>query len=241
MTAFLTIRLEDQLLFFSDGVGYDDEGVVQRIGPKVMLRPDLPAIIGSRGSSEFTDILPAFHGWVSFDDLVERIPEDGAHVFSIMKEHRGPDDPPSAQVWLAGWSESAQRFALKLIEFRADGGEALPLTDVDRPCMYQPAPSEEACRKVGFRDGKPTIRSNQGLEAIVQDAVIFMHAQRLTKNVIHHLPDAPHGSMAGGFVQLSIITRSSLSSMIVHRYPDEIGKKIDPEAGVFGFEEVPLD
>ena len=35
----------------------------------------------------------------------------------------------------------------------------------------------------------------------------------------------------GGFLQIALLQKDSFSSQIVHRWPDEIGKPVDPASG----------
>ena len=55
------------------------------------------------------------------------------------------------------------------------------------------------------------------------------HGVKLTDAQRRTYPD-----MIGGFMQLARVTREGISSRIIHRWPDEIGKRLAPEASLDG-------
>lgn len=243
MTSYLSIALEDRILFFSDAAAYEDDGTIIYIGPKVIARPEIPALIAVQGSSEFAALLSLNNSWRDFDHLLGFIEDDARRTFEDIRINRGPSNPPHAFIWLAGWSEKQGRYCTYVLSYGVNeetGSTELdvPLTDAKR-CFFQPNPSEEACRRIGWSSGRPGICITQGVQRIVEDSLFFMQAQRITLDTIHHRPTAPVGSRAGGYVQMTDLSKSGIWTQVVYRWPDYVGEKIDPEAGLLTFTEAP--
>jgi hypothetical protein len=79
----------------------------------------------------------------------------------------------------------------------------------DEPRIASPQPSDEAIAAARFVC--PTVRKFDPAD----HGVRLMDAQRRT------YPDK-----IGGFLQLARVTRECVSSRIIHRWPDEIGKQM---------------
>jgi hypothetical protein len=78
-----------------------------------------------------------------------------------------------------------------------------------------PSP-ESALETVKWHGGEPLVSA---------DAPQIMLAQRLTPGPY---PDGKgHGCVVGGFIQHTVLTPDSVTSRVVHRWPDEVGKLID--------------
>jgi hypothetical protein len=226
MSAFLCLIDDQGIRFFSDAIGYDDDGVVLHLGSKVELRPDLPAIIGARGSAETSKILTHIASWRDFDHLVSSIEKDGRRAFDIARMNRTSDDPPYAQIWIAGWSTERERYCLFVIDFSIDRetGDVLsePLTEYEG-IFHQPGPNEEACRRQGWDGGVPIVKQSPP-ERTASDVIRVFEAIRDTRNELHHLPNAPKGVRCGGWLQMTVLTHVGIWTQVIHRWPDAIGE-----------------
>jgi hypothetical protein len=104
------------------------------------------------------------------------------------------------ELFLVGWSDRHRQFDVVVLDTRCG------LTRYDGEAVIGPAVAD-----VRIADPSDDARFCASL-------VDLVHRQRLVKS---------GHSLAGGFVQLTTITRGQVVQRILHRWPDEIGKRIE--------------
>lgn len=213
MTAINIIKKPDEIIVITDGAMTSELGTVQLISSKVTLLPIAPAMIAVRGPWPLAHLLgmrATCDGW-SFDELARNI---SPLAKQIVKEAPHFAD---SEITIAGYSEVGQCLVTYLLpcdhRYLAHGMHPFSMHERHDEIISGPTPSAEGMRLAGFvcpqaRDFDPDTHG-----------VALVAAQRLT-------PEWSRG--IGGFVQVSTVTKDTVSSRIVHRWAeDEIGQRID--------------
>ena len=233
MTAISIIRQRDQIHVLSDGAFYKPDGTLTNIAPKVFPLPHMSAAIAFRGSQRFikpfyTRMMDCNFNLDNLDHLLLVAAMWGREAFD---EQEQADYDNHADLFLAGYSDARARF------------ESYVMPTHDR---YSETPGFELCRAFELFDlpevavtPQPTAREYSAVAWIeppsteafdpVRDGTKLMEAQRLCAgNLDSRVPDGLQGYGVGGFIMLTTITRYSIHQSILRRWPDEIGRPIEP-------------
>ncbi|GEP09281.1 hypothetical protein [Methylobacterium gnaphalii] len=244
MTSVTIVRGEDVVAIASDGAAYDDEGRLRQIVSKVELIPHCSLVLASTGSQlasyNFRDLLfwhpepPS-----TFDGVLEIAPDLSRSVMDYVEE-QGASSTRKFSLYFAGFSESRGRpetYAIKSYDWPDVPGPdgvlrtAPAFTLVPLPAIHcTPLPSVELAE--GFGITVPGVNMTEMPEDGVRYAMATVAANRFAFGG----PDAELAGedpfcCVGGFLQITTIARSHVSSQIVHRWPDVIGERMDITRG----------
>jgi hypothetical protein len=233
MTAINVIRQAEAVHIISDGVFCDSNGVVCEIIPNTWLLPHLPAAIGIHGPPHLMPFLVhrLSRECPSFDDIAAKIVGIALEVHISFPMTYGTlglgSVNPEFDLIAAGWSEARHRPVSYLVTCQRRGPgtqgdwEVIELSD----SLIAPPISERLITAVNWKLPK----SAQAFRADV-DGIKLLQAQRLTQGLINPKdPAGGHGFLVGGFIQLTSVFAHGVSSRILHRWPDQIGRRIEPQ------------
>ena len=227
MTALAILPLDDGIVVACDAALYDPrDGTLVGLTSKVALVPEWNCIIAQRGVGLFLQAVRyqlSALGVSSFDEAIGSVIEAATEVHG---QFFG-DEEGQWSLFLAGRSEERAAFevwSLRSTEFqyRDETGDVKtvePFTLHPLTGFYcAPSPTVEALEKVGIV-GTPEFPTN------VEEAQSFV-----TKIVAaaRQKPDENGFFNVGGFLQSSMLFKDTAVSSIVHRWPDTVGKPIDP-------------
>jgi hypothetical protein len=213
MTAIITIRKHDRIVFVSDGAVINTaDQTLSKLATKVGLVSSPPALIGVRGNASLVHALSgnANANGSSFDELTDSM-EHWARSFVP----KMPGDSLNEEITFAGYSERHQRLMMYFLpcanNYAASGLGAFKLHEISEDFVASPwLPGDEA-----------------HVEGICSDLSAFepeTHGLRLMESMRRR-----YGHMGiGGFVQVSEVTEDGVSARFIHRWPDVIGEVIKP-------------
>lgn len=229
MTSIMMWVRNDGITMLSDGVAYDADGIVRQIHQKQLLEPTWGGVVAASGAGSTLMYLQIFFQLAprdppqGFDELLEHLP-DAARFVKEQLELGDAQHTANEFIWLiGGYSDERQRYeGYQLATVGWDDYEAFSLMPIS--AYAKPEASEEALREQGIDPREPFTEhpATFGLK--------LMLAQRKSPMPLHHGRDLM-GYGVGGICQLTQFQKDNLSSQIVLRWHDEIGKPIDPEAG----------
>ena len=223
MTAINIIQKSAEILVMADGLGYDARGGPSQAVTKMAMLPHIPLLVAVRGHGSIAHLIVAKFATekrTGFDAFLEFLAGFAREVIPQTNTHFGTPDFPH-EIHAVGFSESRGRLESHFLAtsdaYVNRGRGAYTLHTEDEPMVASPQPSEEAITAARFVC--PPVRKFDPSD----HGVRLMDAQRRT------YPDK-----IGGFLQLARVTREGISSRIIHRWPDEIGKRLAPEASLDG-------
>jgi hypothetical protein len=232
MTAFVLIRTPEAVVVASDGIFYDENGIVCGTGSKAIIVPEWSCVIVMQGQGGFLQSVRCRLGQdcTSFDDMLRKIVQVSEDERKFCIERGYIRDFNMA---LAGWSESRERFetyALHSVDSELPAGsvpgsqsiEPWKLTAV--PAIYG-APGAD--QKQRDRFGLNVDGSVNGFEYAQRG----IWAARYSRFPFQLGKTLPEGHCVGGFLEVSILRRDRIETSIVHRWPDPVGEMIDPTRG----------
>lgn len=225
MTAINIVLKGDRAFVLTDGAGYSPDGVSLSTEQKIMPIVPLSMALAVRGSTALWPFLSAFINELhdSFDSVVEGFPETYRTCRDLQGGAMAGEFAKPHEIFIVGISEmrgAAEAYAF--VNFQIPGvpvEEMVPLSEglvipADAPfleglsgCPYDP----------GRDDWDPATHGLQLIEAQRAIAWPLGLDGALTKGV-------------GGFAQLTIVSRESVTSRILCRWPDKIGEKIGEAA-----------
>jgi hypothetical protein len=230
MTAINVILRGEEAHVLTDGAVLGPDMALTGIATKVILLPTLPAVVALGGG--LNAMLPILASALyfrvqTFDDLIDSIEEifRTAHAqIAPFVASKGMSD--AFELVMAGWSESENGICAYCIGSHelppalpgAPARAAFALTSTPHGAI-NPAPSEAAIAAVGWKLPEDSTRFDPAA-----DGLCLLEAQRRTP-----LP-GQRGEVfgVGGYVQHTIVSRKSVRSGIIRRWPDEIGAPIKP-------------
>lgn len=234
MTALVLMRLDDGILIASDGAAYRDDGLLHSHATKVALMPEWSCIMGGRGIgcalSRLYLMLQTFSrngtGITGFDAVLDALPD-----LSRFLKQQYDENLPGEQHFsfmIGGYSERRGAWETYILRSRPNGvgeapldGEQPAFTLIPLPNIHlAPLASDEGLTAVGI------LPPRDGPRDPVAEAIRFICAARLDKGWSERRLDAPAQHLIGGFVQVTVLTRDSVTSSIAHRWPDLIGEPI---------------
>jgi hypothetical protein len=219
MTSIITINRPEKIVIISDGRGKTAAGVAHTFS-KCALIPGAPAIVAARGLGQVCHQLAADSATLSFDDLLKH---GAAMMREYIKRVKGAPGVKALlgkeEITLAGFSTREDRLALYMMvlddRYAVRGWKPYTFNEISDEITAAPQPSPENIEAAGF---------------VCPEAVDFdpathglalMEAQRLAPG---------YADLIGNYIQASTVTRDGVSARIVYRWPDEIGKRIKPDA-----------
>lgn len=239
MSAYTAICSGEAVHLLTDGAVYEPGGTLAAIESKVIVVPNIPAAITSRGQHAFSQLLAStldakhpdaplmtragiFRRYDTFDDLVagfERHATDLATTFEAYIGERAHE----YETVVVGWSESRNQGEIYTITGMFEGdslGRLIPAGN----CFVAPMPEMEDLAAVGYV--APQSPDEFRFE---HHGVLMMEAQRRRKGANLARPDQPFLYGVGGFIEHTKVTRRGVNTRILKRWPDKIGEKIAPE------------
>jgi hypothetical protein len=212
------------VLMISDGIGLGDDGKIASITPKVVTLPLLNAAIGIRGDALVGMILMSgiaadWQKFGSYDGFRSGLVDHLKSIISATAHHwraqRGLDCF-NMDIVVAGWSETSgpDSYLLRTIE-----GTPTPAWQIiDTGNLLLTPSSDEIFQDVGgpLADQSRTIT----------DGELIAVAEKQRCYIEPYGPNKIETSLVGGFLQITTITESEIATRIIHRWHDEIGKRI---------------
>lgn len=211
MSAINVLIQNERVHLYTDGAIYQPNGQLSGIGPKVRLLPHLNATMAMRGAflglapiAEELSAAPSFDGLRDgIVDCLQKCAETYRHLLNQCAS--GPD----FEAVIAGISEtggptayivaSNDRYGAPWSVIDLEGFSATPVNDVIHRRLYEIAAGRYADQLDPVADG-----------------LAIMEAQRA----------AGEGAFVGGFAQLTTVDADGVHSRVIHRWPDQIGRRV---------------
>jgi hypothetical protein len=235
MAAINVIRQRQAVHILSDGAFCDPTGIVCEIGPNAFALPHLPAALAIRGSTHFMPFLVhrLSRECRTFDDMLGKIVPVALEVHTSFPMAFGTlgygSIEPDFDIVAVGWSKSRGVPASYLVcshdRAVAQGLTAPAWQLVELPeVLIAPPIAEKQISAVGWN----VPYSADSFRPDV-DGVALLKAQRLSRREL----DASSGMrgqvyVVGGFIQLTSVSSHGVSSDVLHWWPDEVGRRIEP-------------
>jgi hypothetical protein len=236
MAAINVIRQKHAVHIISDGAFCDTDGIVCEIGPNAFALPHLPAALAIRGASHFMPFLAhrLSRECRSFDDVLLKIVRTAREVhlsFPMAYGNLGFGSiEPDFDLVAVGWSNSRAMPAGYLVSshdrvvargLTAGAWQLIELPEV----MIAPPIAENQITGTGWN----VPYSADAFRPEI-DGLALLKAQRLSRRAL----EARFGArgyvyVVGGFVQVTSVSSHGVNSEILHRWPDELGKRIEPQ------------
>jgi hypothetical protein len=222
MSLINTIRRPDRALIISDGIGLGDDCRVASIAPKVVMLPLLNAAIGIRGDALVSMILMSgiaadwqkFGGYDGFRfGLVDHLRSVITATGSQWQAQRGPDCF-NMDIVVAGWSETVGPDSYLIRTIEGTPTPAWQIIDTG-PVLLTPSNNE-----IFEADGGSLADQSRA----ISDAELIAVAEKQRRYVEPYGPNKIETSLVGGFLQVTTVTESEITTRIIHRWLDEIGK-----------------
>jgi len=237
MAAINVIRQAKVVHILSDGAFCDAGGIVCELGPITFVLPHLRAAIAIRGPGHIMPFLlhRLSRECRSFEDVLRRIVPVALDVHSSFPmtlgtmEHGGVE--PDFDLVVAGWSTVRNEPTSYLVRGHdgrtlrpAGAREAWQLIELPDITITPPV-DDEQIKAVGWN----VPQSAEAFQPTL-DGVKLLQAQRRSRKFLDPLqPKQRQGYTVGGFVQLTSVSLNDVSSGILHRWPDEVGRKIQSD------------
>jgi hypothetical protein len=249
MAAINVIRQERTVHIVSDGAFCDNAGIVCEIGPNAFALPHLPAALAIRGSTHFMPFLVhrLSRECRTFDDLLSKIVRTAVEVHLSFPMAMGTlgygSVEPEFDLVAVGWSTAHGAPASYLVsshdrlvapEVRANPWQLIELPDI----LIAPPITEQALTDAQIAPAQSEVTAGEDAARYSAasfrpeiDGVTLLNAQRRSPRQIDpRLGRAGWVYVVGGFIQLTTVSSHGVSSDVLHRWPDQAGRKIDPQA-----------
>jgi hypothetical protein len=209
MTAINVLRLPAAIHIVSDGLAVSAEHGTT-LTTKTFAMPHLNAAIAARGSGLLPALMAAgLSAASSYADLRRNAASAARNLFASYSPLLAKSDAGlSCEIIVAGWpNDGPDAFALSSADLAV--GDAWAVVPIDEMMLAPSTPEIMELVQASF-GGLPAHQI-----AAVDFAVGSMEIQRRL------CPEAK----VGGFVQLTTINRAMITTRIVHRWPDRLGKE----------------
>jgi hypothetical protein len=236
MAAINVIRQNQAVHILSDGAFCDATGIVCEIGPNAFALPHLPAALAIRGSSHFMPFLVhrLSRECRSFDDMLPKIVPAALEVHVSFPMAFGTLGygamEPDFDIVVVGWSKNRAAPASYLVcshdrpitgGLAAKAWQLVELPDV----LIAPPIAEKQISAVGWN----IPHSPDSFRPDV-DGLALLKAQRLSRREL----DPSSGMrgqvyVVGGFIQLTSVSSHGVNSDVLHWWPDQVGRRIEPQ------------
>ncbi|WP_439496836.1 hypothetical protein [Bosea sp. (in: a-proteobacteria)] len=211
MSAISIFLTDDAAEVFTDAATYDGDGRIVSIEPKAYPMAHLGCVVNVRGSQAFArDFAPRIsRAFWDFEDLISHLALAAEVAWEANQEmlnacHTGPD----VEIFVAGWSKVRNRAEAYVVASHDRNGERWALTPIG---PFAAAPFDDSCP---LHDRMTDDVLAAGLE--------LMEAQR-------NVRDEQGRGGVGGFIQWSRVTRDSIHTTVVKRWPDAVGDLLGGE------------
>ena len=220
MGSEMCIRDRDHVHLVADGAGLMPDGTFGGRVLKLFPFPHLNMVVGCRGEVSFGMMVAiALCGAGStFDEVKANAPRALRQV-SLLPAVKGV-----IEVYVGGWSESTGPNAWMIVTRaiqQAPDIEPFKVTDLGSVTVM-PAPNPVA------PDLLEALHGPRPLDHLAE----LVDAVRRTPVPIAYVPngfgETIDAHVVGGFVQIATVARDEIRTACLHRWPDEIGKPIDP-------------
>ena len=238
MTAINVIRQKQAVHIISDGAFCDNTGIVCEIGPNAFALPHLPAALAIRGSTHFMPFLVhrLSRECRSFDDLLTKIVRMALEVHSSFPMTFGTlghgTVEPDFDLVAVGWSRLRGAPASYVITSQdrvvARGLLSSAWQLVELPeVLIAPPIAERQIAASGW-----TVPNSAELFRPDVDGVALLKAQRFSRRELDER-SGMRGQVyvVGGFIQVTTVSAHGVSSDIPYWWPDEVGRRIEPQVG----------
>jgi hypothetical protein len=217
----------------SDGITYDDDGIVRGITSKIEPLIHLNCLIAQVGAGGLSLALRQAmgHKYKTFDEMLHGIADDLRLATECMVQWTLFGRNPDSTVAIAGYSDERNAFELYRISnwnkkvagsSEVNEFEAYTLVPVEY-FWTNIVPADEYLER--FRLNGDEMQKSPGMLAARWVAACRPDSR----------PPDPEKELpafgCGGFIELATLTQEGFSSRIIHRWPDEIGKVIDGSVG----------
>jgi|GEM_PF-3498892 len=237
MSGMIMTRYASGIVCLTDGMtcAGDNDPTLTGIMSKPIVITHMPAVITMTGDyvSLHIGLLTHAHTWRDFDELLANFRQA---VGEQIEWHLRNSDLTEigCRYFIGGYSPSRDRWETYQIETYAyfsdpwDGiGELTPAPEV----AMAPAPGVDELVRYGIDAKMDGDRLDVHLENLDMDTLIrLMRAQRATEIGfgIRSENNWVPGHMVGFFIESTVLERDLCVRRIEWRWPDEIGKPIDP-------------
>lgn len=222
MSAFLCVTKNASLDLLTDAVQYDAAGIVHRIESKVHVLPQTRCVITGRGELLVAKAFALNAEGKCFDDVVRNFDAIFVEIASDGRRHIGEKRFSNHEILIAGWSESRHRPEAYHIAGHGLPGMTRTLSYVGLLFACGPLPPLNR-----FMDGFTDVAQVDAFDAMT-DGVPVMEAMRHERLPIDGTnPESVEGHGVGGFVEWTHITSVGVFQGIIHRWPDEVGRRIE--------------
>lgn len=237
MAAINVIRQKEAVHIISDGAFCDNTGIVYEIGPSAFVLPHLPAALAIRGSSHFMPFLVhrLSRECRSFDDLLAKIVRAALEVHTSFPMAFGTLEfgtmQPDFDLVAVGWSKSRKATSSYLITshdrvvgrgLTSNAWQLLELPEV----LIAPPIAETQITTTGWK--VPYSVESFSPET---DGIALLQAQRLSRRELNERSGTlGQVHVVGGFVQLTTVSPGGVDSRVLHWWPDEVGRRINPSS-----------
>lgn len=225
MSAMIAVTTPDTVFVMGDAAVYDHEGTLTDIRPKTIVFEDLHFAASCRGNLSPLDLLPLAIGddHASFDDVRRDAPAIFAAIDALMETVL-----PGAkyEMMLAGWSHERNRGE---VVFHATHGNIPESFNQSGPTLltntlFVRGQELDCLLHIGLPENEWT-----GFDPVAHGIPAFERARAFSVDLTCGREDMPlEGYSVGGFVQCVTITADSVRNEVIHEWPDEIGRKIEP-------------
>ncbi|MHC2623034.1 hypothetical protein ACVIW2_005066 [Bradyrhizobium huanghuaihaiense] len=221
MTAIVAIVRNEGIVIYSDGACYGRDGTLAFLRQKTDVLMHIHSVIATRGEHQQARWLKYALDWYDvrdFDGLVDIMPSLMTQAADFAPR---VNEPVNLCVLIGGWSERSSSWELHRAIVNADNSE---VKKISTAFYSEPRPPLEALASHGLiKDGALDLRGED------QSIVSYMECQRATKFEFgpSHQGDEQLGCIVGGFIQRTALAKDEAATEIIHRWPDEVGKKLN--------------
>lgn len=213
MTAFLALRKATSIDLLTDGAAYRDDGTTVAIIMKVIELPKASAAVTLRG---FLNVLPkladVLSEFDSFDQMIDAIPQ----VLDAGRKHCANPSCVPWELLFVGISDAGHPKVVHVPSHHQN----IDLID-EEYFSAGPQPTADTFAAAGY----VPIQNVASFDPI-SHGVPIMQAMRMTPSRLRD--DGPELFGVGGFIAHTKIERGVVTTRLIHLWPDELGRKIDP-------------
>ena len=209
MTALCAVCKEDRVTLLTDGACVEAGGRLAMVAPKVFTFPHLSAALAVVGPTAMILRLGAMLSVpATFDDLLGEAPGMARIAYCELGEMNDfGEGGRDFELYFAGYSPTRDRM------------EGWRLIGHDRSSDVRPW-ELNAAPDIIVTPLPPDYTWPEDFDPLT-DGLELIEAQRRV--------GGPLGFVIGGFAQVTTIKRDAIETMIIRRWPDEVGKTINPE------------
>lgn len=237
MSAIVSIRGDDGVVIAADTISYSTTGeVLSLTACKVLPVLEMNCVIGNVGIGGFTTTLRDCIGakYIDFDEMLLGIVDDFriVHEHFVDRSYAEFAGNVNATVMVAGWSEKNQRFETFRISSRqkeivvaGESSWSSAFSLVETPgCWVSSAYRQVDCERFGINWEE----EGPNLVDLAQRIICACRAASSASGSgdFEGLPYA-----VGGQLQVTLLQKNHITQWVAHRWPDQIGELVNPEAG----------